>query len=419
MLDRLLIWETRTTYCVVREKEMIIGISGPSCSGKTTVARVLRQVLASKTKHNVQILHQDDFYKPEADIPRRPTRAAQVVNWDCPDALEFDKFVHTIASYREHTAFPSDVREDLIKRAKEDQNDVGATGISDNLIKEILSNSKLSIDQDILIVDGFMMYHSKKVLDLLDVAILLRGSFETLKQRRESRSGYVTLEGFWKDPDFYFEDVVWPEFVATHKQLFENEDVEGRIKSDRKVDRPTTTGENSVHHEMMARAMNEAKKSIYMPSAFCVGCVVVKDGKIISTGYSRELPGNTHAEQCALDKLTDPSIATGADLYSTMEPCSVRLSGNLPCVQRIIASKIGRVFQGVEEPADFVKCAGTQLLESAGISVTLVPGFAEEAINVARGQHKKSNIRCASTIDMSLDQSFQFVVDCLLEETTL
>ncbi|CCG84378.1 protein of unknown function [Taphrina deformans PYCC 5710] len=140
------------------------------------------------------------------------------------------------------------------------------------------------------------------------------------------------------------------------------------------------------HREFMARAIQEAQKSIYIPSAFCVGCVVVKDGKIVSTGFSRELEGNTHAEQCALDKLSDISVAEGADMYTTMEPCSVRLSGNVPCVQRIIKAKIGAIYQGVKEPADFVECNGSDLLRGAGIEVHTVPGFEAQAIAIARGE---------------------------------
>lgn len=140
------------------------------------------------------------------------------------------------------------------------------------------------------------------------------------------------------------------------------------------------------HRMYMSLAIEEAKKSKYIPSAFCVGCVIVKNGEVISTGYSRELPGNTHAEQCALDKLKHSKDAEGADMYTTMEPCSERLSGNLPCVQRIVHAKIARIFQGVREPADFVACVGTDALKQAGITVQTVPGFEEIAIRIARGQ---------------------------------
>ena len=38
----------------------------------------------------------------------------------------------------------------------------------------------------------------KSIRDLFDVKIFLRTDYETAKRRREARSGYVTLEGFWK-----------------------------------------------------------------------------------------------------------------------------------------------------------------------------------------------------------------------------
>ncbi len=145
-----------------------------------------------------------------------------------------------------------------------------------------------------------------------------------------------------------------------------------------------------VHVRFMKMAMDEARKCIYVPTAFNVGAVIVKDEKILSTGYSRELPGNTHAEQCALSKLMSPEgrldeRVRGSDVYTTMEPCSTRLSGNLPCVDRLVGAKVGRVFQGVEEPADFVDCVGSSTLREAGIQVVTVPGFQEEALAVARG----------------------------------
>ena len=49
----------------------------------------------------------------------------------------------------------------------------------------------------------------------------------------------------------------------------------------------------------MLQAVECANESIPVDTAYCVGCVIVKNNVIISTGYSRELPG-THAEESAL-----------------------------------------------------------------------------------------------------------------------
>lgn len=124
------------------------------------------------------------------------------------------------------------------------------------------------------------------------------------------------------------------------------------------------------------------------------GCIITSaSGTILSSGYSRELPGNTHAEQCALDKLGSPAAAApllhGASLYTTMEPCSLRLSGYMPCVQRVLQCGIQHVYIGVHEPSDFVQCEGIDLLRQCARQVSIVraPGLAEECLQVARRGH--------------------------------
>lgn len=145
----------------------------------------------------------------------------------------------------------------------------------------------------------------------------------------------------------------------------------------------------------MRLALEEAAKCEPTPTAFCVGSIIASGSssadhsRVLATGYSRELPGNTHAEQCALDKLPAGS-GEGLDLYTTLEPCSTRLSGNVPCVDRILAlpkGTIARVLMGVEEPDDFVACEGTRKLRDAGVEVVTVAGFADECLKAARRGH--------------------------------
>lgn len=145
----------------------------------------------------------------------------------------------------------------------------------------------------------------------------------------------------------------------------------------------------------MQLAIDEAKKSEPTPTAFCVGALLVNSGKILTTGYSRELPGNTHAEQCALDKyfeeFSTTQVPPGTELYTTMEPCSLRLSGNEPCLQRIIRQKgnISSVFVGVMEPTTFVKKnVSYDRLTEHGISYFKVEGFEDIAISVAAKGHE-------------------------------
>ena len=117
-------------------------------------------------------------------------------------------------------------------------------------------------------------------------------------------------------------------------------------------------------------------------SAYSVGAVIVgADGAELSRGFSRENDPLVHAEESALGKLApgEPRLA-GATIYSTLEPCSQRKSRPRTCTQLIIAAGIGRVVIAWREPGLFVAdCQGYELLEQAGLDVTELPAFAEQA----------------------------------------
>jgi len=117
-------------------------------------------------------------------------------------------------------------------------------------------------------------------------------------------------------------------------------------------------------------------------TAYSVGAVIVAAGGTeLSRGFSRENDPHVHAEESALGKLApgEPRLA-GATIYSTLEPCSQRKSRPRTCTQLIIASGIGRVVIAWREPSLFVAdCQGYELLEQAGLDVTELPAFAEQA----------------------------------------
>lgn len=143
---------------------------------------------------------------------------------------------------------------------------------------------------------------------------------------------------------------------------------------------PYTEDANDVKY--MQLSIEQAQKSIPAPQAYCVGAALVNaQSELLSTGYSRELPGNTHAEECCLLKLENNQVdLTGATMYTTMEPCSTRLSGNRSCTSRILESNIKRVVIGVREPPNLVNCEGIRLLEQEGVHVFIVPHVQEACL---------------------------------------
>ena len=96
--------------------------------------------------------------------------------------------------------------------------------------------------------------------------------------------------------------------------------------------------------KFMKEALKEAKKA-YEKLEIPVGCVIVKDGKIIARGHNlKETKKDTteHAEIIAIKKASkklDSWRLLDCEMYVTLEPCSM-------CAGAIINSRIKKIYIG-------------------------------------------------------------------------
>ena len=96
-----------------------------------------------------------------------------------------------------------------------------------------------------------------------------------------------------------------------------------------------------------------------------VGAVLVRDGRILSTGY-HERCGALHAERHALSRCTESPA--GATLYVTLEPCCHH-GRQPPCTDAILQAGIARVVVGSDDPNPLVAGKGLEILRQAGVQV--------------------------------------------------
>tara|TARA_B100000902_G_C27235781_1_gene877327 strand:+ start:323 stop:1435 length:1113 start_codon:yes stop_codon:yes gene_type:complete len=119
----------------------------------------------------------------------------------------------------------------------------------------------------------------------------------------------------------------------------------------------------------MARAIEIAERGLARVSPNPpVGCVLVRDGRIIAEGWHDRI-GNLHAEQAAIADAEERGEPTeGATAYVTLEPCN-HFGRTPPCTQALLWAGIDSVIIAAKDPNPNVRGHGIRVLEEAGIEV--------------------------------------------------
>ena len=116
----------------------------------------------------------------------------------------------------------------------------------------------------------------------------------------------------------------------------------------------------------MARALQLAARGLTTTTPNPrVGCVVVREGKIIGEGWHVRA-GEPHAEINALQHAAD--AARGATAYVTLEPCNHH-GRTPPCVDALLAAGVSRVVVAMQDPNPLVGGRGLARLAAAGVAV--------------------------------------------------
>ena len=150
-----------------------------------------------------------------------------------------------------------------------------------------------------------------------------------------------------------------------------------RISSEKRNTDPAEI-RKKTDEKYMRQALRQAKKA-YDLEETPIGCVIVRDGKVIGRGYNRRNTDKdplAHAEITAIKKA---SRKTGdwrleeCTLYVTLEPCQM-------CAGAIVQSRVARVVVGCMNPK--AGCAGSILnlldMKEFNHQVQLETGVLEE-----------------------------------------
>jgi tRNA(adenine34) deaminase len=116
----------------------------------------------------------------------------------------------------------------------------------------------------------------------------------------------------------------------------------------------------------MKEALKEAKKAELIDEV-PIGCVIVKDDKIIARGHNQRETNQSpigHAEIIAINKASKKLKSwrlEGCDIYVTLEPC-------IMCSGAIIQSRINKVYYGASDPKGGALGSSINVLEANNIN---------------------------------------------------
>lgn len=156
----------------------------------------------------------------------------------------------------------------------------------------------------------------------------------------------------------------------------------------------------------MRAALEQARSGLgWISPRPSVGCVLVRDGRIIGAGHTTPGHGNPHAEIVALSQAQERGEDTrGATAYVTLEPCS-HFATTPPCTHALIKAGIARVVAGVRDPNPAVDGRGYAQLREAEIEV--VENFMVDECARVHDQFLKHivhnvpfvTLKCATSLD--------------------
>ncbi|KAK4688140.1 hypothetical protein P7C73_g1972, partial [Tremellales sp. Uapishka_1] len=260
------------------KRAILIGLGGASCSGKTLLARHLRNVLTSAT-----ILHQDDFCPPADKVPYSATHP-DVQDWDDPPTcILWPDFRAALRHVKQTAELP------LAHSSHDHLNKQVEIAVEPRVYEEYgaklraFEESERTKGTEIawFIVDGFVLYwdavstasragpcswaeeevvttgnhghagrahpvarpardpevEERRATDICPAACV---PLHLLIQRFMHSSllsdpDDAAAGGVWEDPPNYFSQIVWPGYVKAHEHVYRDGDVEHGIVVDKRI----------------------------------------------------------------------------------------------------------------------------------------------------------------------------------------
>ncbi len=140
---------------------LVIGIAGGTGSGKTTV---VKKVISSLPENEVAIVSQDSYYKDNSHLP---LEERQKINFDHPDAIEFDLLAQHVEMLKNNQPVKEPVYSYLTCTRSEETNTI--------------------LPRKVIIVEGILILSNEKLRNLFDIKVFVSADADDRLMRVISR----------------------------------------------------------------------------------------------------------------------------------------------------------------------------------------------------------------------------------------
>lgn len=181
-------------------KLIVIGISGITGGGKTTLATALHQCLSDRNNSNafdgihinrVHLIHQDKYFWIRNSPNHTWIREINFINREILSAMDMDKFADDVS--------------ELVQQLTADSGDDDEQ--QQQCSSTIDTNSHGSrITVNMLIIEGFLIYNDERINRFCGLRLHLNLSSDVGYQRRLLR----TFKHINPDPKWYWDNYAWP-----------------------------------------------------------------------------------------------------------------------------------------------------------------------------------------------------------------
>ena len=140
---------------------MIIGIAGPSASGKSLLANTLLNELGSD---QVVVISEDSYYKDNSDLP---FSEREKINYDHPDAFDHELLIEHLRALQQGKSI-----------------EIPMYSHSEHIRKK---ETQLIGQYKIIVLEGILLFSEPALRDLMDIRIFMSAPLEICLIRRLRR----------------------------------------------------------------------------------------------------------------------------------------------------------------------------------------------------------------------------------------